>query len=56
MSIQDLDEGFNEGLEKLQTRREGFIRAGVYIGEGMSLRRSLSRGSTTELLNIGLYT
>ena len=40
MSIQDLDEGFNEGLEKLQTTREGFIPAGVYFGEGMSLWRS----------------
>ena len=45
--IQDLDEGFQEGLRELQARGEGFILAGVNIRENMSLRRSLGRGSTT---------
>ena len=32
------------------------IPTGVDIGEDMILRRSLTRGSTTEVLNRGLYT
>ena len=33
----------------------GLIPDGVNVGENMSLRRSISRGSTKEVLNRGLF-
>ena len=40
----------------MQARGEGLIQVGVDIGEDMSLRRSLMRGYTTEVLNRRLET
>ena len=54
--IQDLDEGFQEGLRELQAGGEGLIPAVVDIGEDMSFLISLRRGSTTDMLNRGLDT
>ena len=53
--IQDLDEGFQEGLGGLQAGGEGLIPAGVDTDKDMSLRRSLRKESTTEVLSRGLY-
>ena len=39
MRVQDLDEVFHEESKELQERGEGFIPAGVDIGETMSLWR-----------------
>ena len=47
MGIQYLEEGFHEALRELQTREVGLIPEGVNVGENMSLRRLLRRGSTT---------
>ena len=49
--IQDLDEGFQEGLGEFQSEGEGMIPAGVDIGKNIILWRSLRRGSTTEVPN-----
>ena len=49
-------EGFQEVLRYLQAGGDGLILAVVDIGEDMSLRISLSRGSTTEVMNRGLET
>ena len=54
--IQDLDEGFQEGLRELQAEVEVLIPAGVDIGEGINLWRFLRGGPTTEVLNRVLYT
>ena len=54
--IQDLDEGFQEGLRYLQDIGDILIPAGVYIVKYMSLHISLKRGSTTEVMNRGLDT
>ena len=56
LRIKDLDEGFQEGLRDFQAGGEELILLVVYIGKEMSLRRSLRRGSTTEVLNRGLDT
>ena len=40
----------------MQEGGEGLIPEGLYICENMSLWISLRRGSTTEVLNRGLYT
>ena len=56
MRIQDLEEGFHEGPEELQTRKVSFIPVVVDIDEYMSLRRFLRRGSTMEVFNRVLDT
>ena len=54
MGIQDLEEEFQGGPRGVQDRETGLITGGVDVGESTSLRRSLRRGYTTELLNRGL--
>ena len=49
-------EGFQEVLRYLQAGGDGLILAVVDIGEDTSLRISLRRGSTTEVMNSGLDT
>ena len=56
LRIQDLDEGFQYGLREFQDVGEGLIPAGVEIKKEISLRRSMRRGSTTEVLNRVLDT
>ena len=52
--IQDLDEGFQEVFIELQAVRELLILVGVDIGKDMRFWRSVSRGTTIEVLNRGL--
>ena len=54
MGIKDLDEEFQEGPRGFKEREMGLIPGGVDVGESMILRRSLRRGSNTEVLNMGL--
>ena len=51
MKISDMDKGFQKGLRKVQLKEVGLIHEVVEVGEDMSIRRSLRRGSTTEVLN-----
>ena len=52
--VKDIGKIFNRDMIKTQERRETDIPEGVEIDEDVSLRSSLSRGSTTEALNIVL--
>ena len=56
MGIQDLEKEFWYYLKGFYKRETCLIPGGVDVGERMRLRRSLSRGSTVEVLNRGLYT
>ena len=55
MGIQDLEEESQEGLRGLKERETGTIPGGVDVGESISLRISFRRGSTTKVINRGLY-
>ena len=56
LRFQELDEVFQEVLKELHAVGEILIPERVDIGEDISLWRSLSRGSTTEVLNRVLDT
>ena len=55
MRIKYLWEGFHEALGWFQVREVVLITEGVDVGENMRLRRLFRVGSTTEVLNRGLY-
>ena len=54
MGIQDLEKEFQEDLGLFQERDTVLIPGEVDFGESMSLRISLRRRSTTEVLNMGI--
>ena len=49
MGIKYLEESFYEALRELQARGVGLIPEGVNVGENMTLRRALWRGSSPEV-------
>ena len=54
MKIRNIDEVFHQGLRRVHLEEVGMIPEGFEVAEDMSLRRSLIRVSTTEVLNYGL--
>ena len=54
MNIINMDKDFQQGLRRVKEEEVGLIHEGVVVAEDMSLRRSLRRRSTTEVLNNGL--
>ena len=51
MNTSDVDKGFRQGLRRVQLKEVDLIPKGVEVGEYMSLRRLLRRGSTTDVFN-----
>ena len=56
MNIHDMYEGSQEDLSEVQGRELVLIPEGVYMGEDMSLRRSLRKKSMVKVLNKGLVS
>ena len=55
MNIHDMYDFFQEALREVEAGEMGLIPDGVNVGEDMSLKMSLRRGSTTEVVNKYLY-
>ena len=55
MNIHDMYDFFQERLREVEEGEMGLIPDGVNVGEEMSLKMSLRRGSTTEVVNKDLY-
>ena len=53
--VNDIEKIFNRYLSNTKEIREKDIRSGLEIEEDMSLMMSLSRYSTKEFINMGLY-
>ena len=51
MNVSDINEGFQEALQKVQTQEVGLILEVVEVVEDTSLSRFLRRRPTTEVLN-----